>query len=356
MTTPDPSAAAPAAAASDPAAAAAAAASAPTHASQQEPIGYKAPSGDPAAAAAPNGDPAAPAAPDGAAMRAYLADKAKDVSLEGKSEEDVAKLYTETKAKEPAPAEFKLPDEYKDKPWAAKVKSIDDVYKQIDTLDTLKGKKSIIPNLKDASAEEREAFYAQLRGKDAAEYVIPVNEAFPTPAETQPVVAKLFMDNGVSPTQAEAIIKGYQELGAKQLNEQFNPDGFKKSMETAFGADWEKTTGAVRNTISSMMSPEDAKALDNIPNHMLGTIYRTLGNTIKAVDETLKKYGAKETFAHLSAPNGSAKGGDLVAERQAIRTEMTALSMRPHEAAEHEALSQRLADTYTNDPRLKDMA
>lgn len=329
----------------------------PTHVAQQHQTGYTPPdaaAAKPDAAAGADAKPADTAAPDSVAMRAYLADKAKDVSLEGKSEEDVAKLYTETKAKEPAPAAeaFKLPDEYKDKSWAAKVKSQDDLYKQLDNLTTLVGKKTVIPNLKDATQDEREAFYSQLRGKDAAEYVIPPHDSFPTPPETQPVVAKLFMDNGVSPTQADAIIKGYQELGAKQLAEQFDPEGMKKSLNTAFGDKWEQTTAGIRNTITTMMSPDDAKALDNIPNNILGVVYRTLGNTINATNEVLKKYGAKESFAHLQAPNGQVAQADIGGQRQTWRNELAALSMRPHEAAEKDAIIKKIADSYQNDPRL----
>lgn len=334
-----------------PAAAAAPAApatSAPTHVSQAHTTDYQAAA--PAKAAEPSpAAPAAPAAdakPDTAAMKAYLTDKAKDVPLDGKTDADIAQLYADTKAKEPAVTmDFKLPDEYKDKPWAAKVKSQDDLYKQIDNLSTLVGKKAVVPNLKEATPEEREAFYAQLRGKDAGEYVIPVNPAFPTPPETQPVVAKLFMDNGVSPTQADAIIKGYQELGAKQVAAQFDPDGFKSSMLTAFGSDWEKTTGQVRNTIKGMMNADDQKALDAIPNSQLGVVYRTLGNVIKA-------YGIKETDSAHFAGSGKAAPTDVTAVRQGLRDQLASLSMRPHTAAEQQQIIAKLNDTYTNDPRL----
>lgn len=350
--------AAAAAAATPTPAAAAPAAGAPTHVSQAHTTDYQpgtpapaAATPAPAAAATPTPAPAADAKPDGAAMKAYLAEHAKETSLEGKSDADIAQLYADTKAK--APAEFKLPDAYKDKPWAAKVKSLDDVYKQIDTLDSLKGKKSVVPNLKDATPEEREAFYAQLRGKDAAEYQIPNDTSVPIPANTQPVVAKLFMDNGISPVQAESFLKGYLQLREKQIADFYNPDGFKTSMETAFGPEWEKTTGAVRNTIKGMMNADDQKALDALPNNMLGVVYRTLGNTINTVNETLKKYGATETFAHLQAPNGKAAATDLAGQRQGIRDQMTALSSRPHTAQEQQALSDALAKTYENDPRLQ---
>ena len=269
---------------------------------------------------------------------------AKDVSAVANPADPAA-----AKPADPASPEFKLPDAYKDKPWASKVKSLDDLYKQIDTLDALKGKKTIVPNLKDATPEEREAFYAQLRGKDASEYVIPTTTSVPIPDDTQPAVAKMFMDNGISPVQAEGFIKEYLGLREKQIASYYEPEGFKKSMETAFGPEWEKLTGQVRNTIKGMMNADDQKALDSIPNHLLGVVYRTLGNTIKA-------YGVKETdTAHFGA-GGKAAPTDLASQRQSIRDQMTALSSRPHTAQEQQALSEALAKTYENDPRLQQQA
>lgn len=360
MTTPDPSAASAASSSPDPSAAAAAnaapaaASGQPTHVTKPEGLGYQ-----PMTPGAPGEpDPAKPAdttPPDAAGMRAYLADKAKEVSLEGKSDADVAQLYADARAKESTvKAEWKLPDDQKEKPWAAKVKSEEDIYKQLDNLTALAGKKSIVPNLSDPnlSKEDKEAFFSQLRGKDATEYPIPENPAFATPAEMQPEVAKLFMENGVHPSQAEAIIKGYQDIGAKQVALQFDPEGFKSSMETAFGADWEKNTGAVRNTIKAMMNEADQKALDHIPNNMLGVVYRTLGNTISAVNETLKKYGAKESFAHLQAPGGQIAQTDVGSQRQTWRNELAALTMRPHTEAEKNTIIDKIAGSYSNDPRL----
>lgn len=356
MTTPDPAAAAAAPNPDNAAPAAAAASPAPaassTHIAQ--------PSAAAPAAAAQGGVEGAPAAkvedakPDTAAMKAYLADKAKEVSLDGKTDADVAQLYADAKAKEAPADKFAVPDKYKDKGWASKVKSIDDVYQQLDTLDALKGKKSVVPNLSDPnlSKDDKEAFFSQLRGKNATEYPIPDNPAFPTPPETQPAVAKLFMENGVHPSQAEAIIKGYQELGAKQVAQQFDPEGFKESMKTAFGDDWEKTTGAVRNTVKTMMNAEDQKQLDHIPNNMLGVVYRTLGNTVKAVNETLKKYGATETFAHLQAPGGQVAATDVASQRQGWRNELAAMSMRPHTEAERKVIIDKISGSYSNDPRL----
>lgn len=317
--------------------AAAAAATAPTHVSQPQSNGYQSqtPPAQPA-----GGDPAT-ADPKNPAIQQPGGEK--------QPEADPAKAADPAK---PADPDFKLPEEYKDKSWAAKVKSLDDVYKQIDTLDQLKGKKTVIPDLKNSTPEEREAFYAQMRGKDAAEYAIPDSKEFQATDLMKDSVPKLFMDNGVSPVQAEAIMKGYQELGLKALAAERDPEVFKGSMVKEFGEKWEPAVAKARNSIAAMLGDGAQAELDTLPNSALTIMYRNQNKLVDAVDATLKKYGATETFAHLSAPTGQAQGGDLGSQRQAWRTELAALSMRPHEAAEKDAIIAKIANSYQNDPRL----
>lgn len=248
---------------------------------------------------------------------------------------------------QPPAGDFKIPDAYKDKPWAAKVKSLDDVYKQLDNLDSLAGKKAIIPDLKTATPEQKEAFYAQLRGKDASEYVIPDNPAFPTPPELKTAVTEMFMKNGINPVQANEITKSYQQLGADMMAKQFDPEGMKSELTKAFGNDWEQVTRQTRNTIKGMMTPEDQAMLDKMPNNYLAPIYRTLGNVIK-------KFGVKETdTAHFAGAGNAGGGQDIVAQRAAIRTELSNLGSQPHTIDQANALRQKLADTYKNDPRIQ---
>lgn len=248
---------------------------------------------------------------------------------------------------QPPATDFKIPDAYKDKPWASKVKSMDDVFKQLDNLDSLAGKKTIIPDLKTATPEQREAFYAQLRGKDASEYVIPDNPAFPTDPSTKTAVTEMFMKNGISPVQANEIVKSYQELGARQLAHQFDPDGMKTALTQAFGNDWEQVTRQTRNTIKGMMTADDQAILDKMPNNYLAPVYRTLGNIIK-------KFGVKETdSAHFAGTGNAGGGGDIVAQRAQIRTELNSLAGQPHTIDQANTLRQKLADTYKNDPRIQ---
>jgi|GEM_PF-4786900 len=246
----------------------------------------------------------------------------------------------------PAPAtDFKLPDEYKDKPWAAKIKTQDDLYKQLDNLDKLVGKKGIPPDLAKATPEEREAFYAQLRPASVDEYKFP-DTGTPMPPEMKTAVQEMFMKNGISAVQANDIITAYNALGEQQTKAMFDPQQFEQTLESAFGKDWKPVVANIRGNLKGMMSEADQKALDNLPNAYLAVVYRTLGNVAQ-------KFGVKETDgAHFNGP-GNAGTVDINAQRDSIRNEMRAMSSRPHTAQELAALRTKLADTYKNDPRIQ---
>lgn len=253
-------------------------------------------------------------------------------------------------APSPEPAPYKIPDAYKDKPWAAKIKSEDDLYKQVDNLTALVGKKTIVPDLTKATEAEREEYYAQTRPKDAAEYVFGET--------TDPIISKgmgeSLMKNGVSAVQANAIIADYQAAEKAFLAVQYDPAGVQAAMEPSFGKDWQAVTGQTKLMLDKIMTPEDTALIDNLPNSYISLIYRTLGNTIKAVDKVAKEYGMKETAAHiLAGGSASAAPVDMTVKREAIRGEIAKMIHRPHTEAEVAAKRKELADTYINDPRLQ---
>ena len=248
------------------------------------------------------------------------------------------------------PEPYKIPDAYKDKPWASKIKNEDDLYKQIDNLTSLVGKKLVVPDLTKATDAEREEYYAQLRPKDPSEYVFGET--------TDPIISKgmseSLMKNGVSAVQANAIIADYQAAEKEYLAAQFDPNGIQAAMEPTFGKDWQTITGQTKLMLDKIMSPEDSQLLDNLPNSYISLVYRTLGNTIKAVESVVQQYGMKETAAHiLAGGNTPATPVDMTVKREAIRGEIQKMIHRPHTAEEVAAKRKELADTYINDPRLQ---
>ncbi len=270
----------------------------------------------------------------------------------GETTQTQSKDGQQTQSTTSAP-EFKVPDEYKDKPWASKVKTEADLWKQLENTQALVGKKTVIPDLAKADEKTREEFYAQLRPKSADEYQFSAEVAIDPNMKTG--VAELLMKNGISATQGNEIIKGYQEIEQKELALQFDPEGMKKSLEAAFGKDWEAITGGTRQALKGIMSEEDNKQLEAIPNVYLGLIYRTLGNTQKAVQNMMKKYGVKETSLAHFAEGGATAPGDINQVRSGIRAQIAALGGRVHTEAQVMELRNKLAATYTaeTDPRMK---
>ena len=302
-----------------------------------------------APAAPPGGDPNPPAG--GAAAAAPTGDN--------KTGTDTTSQPTNTtpndgSAKPTAPdgqqsPSFKIPDEYKDKPWAAKVTSEAELWKQLANTQELIGKKSIVPDLKTATPEDREAFYAQMRPADVSEYQF-AGEPVPALKEGN---AKAMMENGISATQANPVIAKYQELGQAEQEKLFDPEGFKTVMKGAFGDNWEQTTGAAYNNLKAMMSPQDQKMMEALPNPYAALIYRTLGNVDKATQNMMKRYGVKETaLAHFSDPAATNNaGGDIEGKRATIRGQLAKLTSGFHTHEQKADLVKQLSDTYTNDPR-----
>jgi hypothetical protein len=247
-----------------------------------------------------------------------------------------------------APA-FKIPDEYKDKPWAAKIKSEADLFKQIDNLDTLVGKKAVIPDLKTATPEAREEFYKQLRPADPSAYKFEGDMASP---DVKTAVGKIFMENGISEVQGNEIIKQYQAVGEAQQAAMFDPEGFKETMKGAFGDDWEKTTGVAYNNLKGLMTDQDQKLMEHLPNAYTALIYRTLGNVDKATQAMMQRYGVKETNLAHFADKANMSGGDVNAVRADLRAQMGRLTAGPHTADQIQELRTKLAKTYENDPRI----
>lgn len=245
----------------------------------------------------------------------------------------------EPKAGDPPP--FKIPDAYKEKPWASKIKTEEDLYKQIDTLDALKGKKTVVPDFTKATPKEIEDYFAQTRPEsiDAYQFADGMDDGI------KKVLGESLLKNGVTAYQANAVLKAYQDAEAANMTEQYSADGMNKALETSFGAEWKEVGGATARILKENLSGEDAAMMDKLPNVFLGLVYRMANNLIKG-------YGIEETGAHTGAGAGKMSPNDIGASRDAIRAEITALSSKPHTAEQKQVLIDKLTATFQNDPRL----
>lgn len=242
--------------------------------------------------------------------------------------------------------EYKVPDEYKDRPWASKIKSEADLFKQLDNLDKLAGKKGIPPDLGKATPEEREAFYAQLRPKEASEYVFTEGVAIDPDIETG--VRDVLMKNGVSAVQGNEIIKAYQAIEQAKVAQMYDINEFSASMKASFGEGWETQVKQTNTMMKNLLGADGMKGIDALPNMMAAPIYRYLAALNKA-------FGATETnTAHL-APAGSPASVTVEEKRANLRAEINKLNMNPAFHSDRLAAARLELDaTYKNDARRTD--
>lgn len=235
------------------------------------------------------------------------------------------------------PPAYKIPDAYKDKPWAAKIKSEDDLYKQIDTLDALKGKKQVVPDFKTATPAEIEQYYAQTRPESKDAYTFSDD----TMPELKGALSESLFKNGITAVQANALIKDYESVMGEQVKGMYSAEGMNEALKQSFGDEWEKVGGTTARILKSNLNTADAALLDKMPNNTLGLIYRMANNLIKG-------YGITEKGAHTEAPGGNQQPADIDAKRTALRAEIAAFSTRPHTADEKQAKIDELNATYQN--------
>jgi hypothetical protein len=255
------------------------------------------------------------------------------------SAETVAPASTASPTKTAPPAEqpkaWALPEAHKTKPWASKVKTEDDLYKQIDNLDSLVGKKHAVPDFKTAKPEDIEAFYSQLRPAEKTAY------QFGEGADQEFVgtFQESFYKNGISENQAKALVADYQKLEAAKIEAMTSADGFEAEMTKSFGDKYDTHVSAVVAEHKQHLSPEDQALMDKIPNAYLGVVYRLTSAMQKA-------YGANETGAQVGAGAGKASPVDPLAQRKALRAEINSIKDRPHTAQELQAKIDALQKTY----------
>lgn len=232
---------------------------------------------------------------------------------------------------------FKLPDAYKDKPWAAKIKTEDDLYKQIENAQALLGRKQVVPDLGKASDAEREEYYAQLRPADVEAYGlkdVPDTVLLP---DVKTALGEQLLKQGISPVQAKPILEAVAKASDAEAAKLYAPENFQVEAEKVMGANYDpKPLNAI---IKSNLSADAYAGINALPNVQLAAIHR-------AMKELVDQYGIKETSAHTETTQGKTTPPDVDAQRAQYRKEIADLRHKPHTEADKKKLTDALAETY----------
>lgn len=245
-----------------------------------------------------------------------------------------------TKTPSPAPdaaGEFKIPDAYKEKPWAAKIKTQEDLFKQLDGAQELIGKK-VLPQIDftKATPEELDKFNEAHRPAEVSAYGLKDLGL----ADDHPVGAILHKA-GVPVHQGKAIVAEYQKAEAAALANATSAEGFKSAMTDKFGEKYEAVVAQSVQLHKQHLSPDTQKLFDGLPNNVLAGIYELTENMRKA-------YGVEETGAQGGDNKGGVPAADVTEVRKKLRADIAALQLRPHSAAEKQKLVDELQATYTH--------
>lgn len=237
------------------------------------------------------------------------------------------------------PTEFKVPDAYAQKGWASKVKSQDDLYKLVDNLDGLAGKKTIQPiDYSKATPEEIEAYHAKLRPADGNAYKF----AEGSDPVFSKAVADVFLKNGISEYQGNEIIKAVNEVSATayqaKLEADTSLDGYNAMMAETFGEKASGVSGFVDSNLRKHATDADKQLFDNVDNKTRVAIDRTVFNILKA-------YGVTESGAQAGKV-GTATPIDYDRMKSDLKAEIRALDNKPHSFAERQAKIEQLNKLY----------
>ena len=245
---------------------------------------------------------------------------------------------TPANADQPGGSDFVIPEAYKDKPWASKVKSADDLWKQLDNTQNLVGRKQVALDFENATPQEIETYLASTRPESTDAYVFKTSEDY-VETGVEGEFAKMLHGAGISAYQGNKLIQQYQALESAQREQMFDADKFLESMEKSFGNGYEAKVNQTRELIEANLNDNQKARLENVPNQYLTLIYELASNINKA-------YGASETGkAGASAP-GFVASQPVEEVRKDLRQQISALTTRPHDSSEKQKLVDALAATY----------
>lgn len=241
------------------------------------------------------------------------------------------------------PSEFRVPDEFRlndageERGWVSKVKSVEDVYKQVNNMEQLIGKKDVPFNYTDSTPQEIEAHHTKTRPAEKTEYdFLPEG----TPDEYKGQIQDMFYKRGISKHIAKELHDDFNDIQGKILEANTSKEGFETILKESFGDNnFTKVSGEISNFIKANVNEADAKSLDGFTNDQLGVIYRM-------VNKFKTEYGADEGQLRIREGGGGKTEADLKTERTKIRDDIKALSKRPHSSKEKLDLTNQLAATY----------
>jgi len=240
-------------------------------------------------------------------------------------------------------SDFSLPDEYKDKPWAAKIKSHDDAYKQIDNLNTLVGKKTLQPlDYTTATSEEIAAHHNSLAPENILDYGLSQED---DSLDFSTFLGETYKEAGLTPHQAkllnEKVTTKTVEMEAARTAAAADGGEYLKMLDASFGDGKGENIGKMLDgKITEYANKADVALLrDGIPNNTRLALDRILYNI-------LDKHGANESGSQVEGDAGSTSTVSVEDSRRDIRKQLRDIEGKPFVGERKAELINKLNSLY----------
>lgn len=220
-----------------------------------------------------------------------------------------------------AASDFSVPEEYSDRGWASKIKSQDDLYKQIDNLDSMVGKRQTPGD--DASDEEWDQFFGKIGKPESPDkYTLSdpeLPEGFNVPDDFKTKAQQIMHDAGLTQKQADKLYQRFLEEEVSTANQ--NKEAFEQKRveldkqfdevtSELFGDKFEevsvKSQNIIKDALPESLLPAISELSETSPRALAAVIALT-DKMSSQISEVKQKYGAEDNLGTGSQAQASAK-------------------------------------------------
>jgi hypothetical protein len=205
---------------------------------------------------------------------------------------------------------FSIPEAYAEKGWASKIKTQDDLFKQIDNLDSMVGKRQTPGD--DAPDEEWDEFFGKIGKPESPDkYELSEPEGIDPeviPQDFRSKAQKIMHESGLTQKQANKLYQKFLQAEMesagqtkeayaahqKQLDEQFD------SITTElFGDKFEEASARVQNVIKDTVPEKLVPYLQSLSEtnpQALASVIALTDGLLKQIDNIKSEYGAEDSL------------------------------------------------------------
>lgn len=225
---------------------------------------------------------------------------------------------------------FSIPETYQDKGWAKEFTSSDEMWKRMEDLQGLIGKKTV--PTPESSDEEWEQFHSKLRPETPEAYELNYGEGFDEATINQDeanAYKEAMHKAGLTQKQAQMLLEADMNIKSANIQtpEQREVD-FTDKAKALFG---DKAADAIKtaNLLLSDLPPAQQEAIQKLPNDELLSV-------TKLLSQINDKY-SREDSPNAGDLSPSRSSGDVLAELTAAKDKMSKLNFTSPEYSQLES-------------------